>query len=256
MIATSKIPAALSLLMAALLVLSGASSPAHLEPPFLYVSPDEWSFENKPVARIDELPSDVLDDAVNGLDETGAQDPCPIIVGHRYTYYQKTYPRFSLIADDPRAFQLFLHNAAERIRDDADGCLPSMLIDRIIDSGSDRCNFNVGKEYDDPVLRDDIDKVIELVEARHEVMVLQFSWNSTLIRSNEWLDDTKLYLMELGMKPDSYTFPRDLLLEAVFERDPDRYDFIVEAAKRNDFRAVLRTNPPCRPDPPQEKVAP
>ncbi|MCJ8310044.1 MAG: hypothetical protein HRU27_06220 [Rhizobiaceae bacterium] len=256
LIPASKIPAALSLLLAALLALGGASSPAHLEPPFLYVSPDEWSFENKPVARIDELPSNVLDDAVNGLDETGAQDPCPIIVGHRYTYYQKAYPRFSLIADDPRAFQLFLHNAAERIRDDADGCLPSMLIDRIIDSGSDRCNFNVGKEYDDPVLRDDIDKVIELVEARHEVMVLQFSWNSTLIRSNEWLDDTKLYLMELGMKPDSYTFPRDLLLEAVFERDPDRYNFIVEAAKRNDFRAVLRTNPPCRPDPPQEKVAP
>ena len=173
-------------------------------------------------------------------------------VGHRYTYYQKTYPRFSLIADDPRAFQLFLHNAAERITDDADGCLPSMLISRIIDSGSNRCNFNVGKEYDDPVLRDDIDKVIELVEARHAVIVVQFSLTSTLIRSNQLLIDTELYLMELGIKPDRYFSPRDLLLERLFERDPDRYNFIVEAAKRNDFRAVLRTNPPCWPDPPAQ----
>ena len=253
LIPASKIPAALSLLLAALLVLGGASSPAHLEPPFLYMSPDEWAFDNKPVARMDELPPDVLEDALKGMEEISIGDnACPFLAELRYAHYQKAYPRFSLIADDPRAFQLFLHNAAERITDDADGCLPSMLISRIIDSGSNRCNFNVGKEYDDPVLRDDIDKVIELVEARHAVIVVQFSLTSTLIRSNQLLIDTELYLMELGIKPARYFSPRDLLLERLFERDPDRYNFIVEAAKRNDFRAVLRTNPPCRPDPPAQ----
>ena len=247
----SKISAAPILLVFALLALSGASRPAHLEPQFLYMTPDEWPFENKPVAKIDEMPRVDRDRILDAIKDLPSNEYCPAVLDFRLQYYQKTYPRFSLIADDPRAYQLFLHNAVERSDRPGEICSPSLLIKRIVNAGTDRCNLNLDLEYTDPVLRDDIDKVIELVEARNASMVDALISTPSLTRSNNLLTDSVIYLLELNVAPDWAYEGRDIRLEVIFERDPDRYDFIVAAARRNDFRAVLRTNPPCRYDWPE-----
>ena len=248
----SKISAAPILLVFAFLALSGASSPAHLEPPFLYMTPDEWPFENKPVAKFDEMPSVDRDKILDAVEDLPSEEYCPTLLAFRYQYYQNIYPRFGLIADDPRAYQLFLHNAVERSVQPKEICPPSQLMERIVDSGTHRCNLNLDQEYFDPVLRDDIDKVIELVEARHASMVEAMISTPSLTRSNSLHADTEIYLLELNVVPDWAHGGSDIMLEDLFERDPNRYDFIIEAARRNDFRAVLRTNPPCWQDWPEE----
>ena len=248
LIPASKISAATILLVFAFLALSGASSPVHLEPPFLHVTPAEWSFENKPVARFDELPHEVLMDQMELTERLQPTRFCFGAVAARYLYYLESYPRFNLIADNPRAFQLFLHNAIERSNELVDDCFPLHLLERIMGSGNHLCNFMVGKEINDPVLLDDVNKVIELVEARHTIMVHRLFSVPTQTNSNRLLTDTYVYLMELNLGPENSREGRDFLLIELIERDPDRYDFIVEAARRNDFRAVLRTNPPCRQD--------
>jgi hypothetical protein len=236
------------LLAIALLAVGGASSPVHLEPPFKKGTPDNWSFENNPIPRYADLSDEQRRKESQATDHLSGNYYCPAVVASRFNIYSNTYPRFGLMADDPRAFQRFLLSAAERTDHGSDVCFPSELLERVVGSGKNRCNFYEGKEDVDWVLQDDIDKVIDLIEARQIFMIERMILDPTLIKSNETVLDTKIYLMQLSEGRDWMQEQRERWRRQMLERDPERYQFIVEAAKDNDFRSVLRSNPPCFKD--------
>ena len=246
MTAQSKLRAAPFLLTLAMLVFGTAFSPFQNAPSFQTQPPEEWSFEDNPVPMADQLTPEDLRREMNATEALGVNDFCPATVAFRYIIYRETYPRFELIADSPRAFQRFLHNAAERAIVDGDLCFPMELVRRYRDSGSNRCNFGIGSQVTDHVLRQDFDQIILLVEKRHIMTVEYLLQPLTYIESNKLLLSTKIYLMQFLQDPNMLKRRRADWHAEMMAQDPKRYAFIIEAAKRNDFRAVLRTNPPCR----------
>ncbi len=124
-------------------------------------------------------------------------------------------------------------------------CFPSQLIDRVLLHGVGRCNLHQQLATVDPVLRDDSDKIIELIESRHIMTVNRLMNDPTLIVSNRLKSDTLHYLRQLSDGLDSVYLYFPLWEKRIRQRDPTRLSFIKAAARKNDFRRVLRTNPTC-----------
>ncbi len=73
-----------------------------------------------------------------------------------------------MIADQPGASQRFLHAANAISIDSPELCFQSQLIDRVLLHGVGRCNLHKQLVTGDPVLRSDIDKIIQLNESTDE----------------------------------------------------------------------------------------
>ena len=221
-----------------------------VQPPVKPISVEEWSFELHPYLAYEDLNQEQLDFEWQQTHHSETGDYCPAVVRARYEIYQQTYPRYSLIAGTPRAFQRFLYAAVEASYQVPDVCFPAELIARVIDRGVGRCNLLQQSGTVDPILQADIEKLIEQIEWRHIMTVDTLMNNPTLIESNRLHADTLYYLSRLSQGQNSTHLYFPYWENIIRERDPDRVAFIETAATYNGFREVLRTNPPCRSDDP------
>lgn len=216
----------------------------------------DWSFESFPIPMFDDLSREERELEDSKLEDVPTEAYCEVTVRVRYETYQKRYPRYLDFADGPVAFQRFLHHMALRADHPGIGCPVVHLLHRVFDEGANRCDLNILRNDNDPVLQRDMDKVIELVEYRHYLMVSRLLSRGRLINSNDILWGTRYYLVMTGAVDvtrdkyitDTYEFDKRRILSSLPERDPKRVQFIADAARRNDFRSVLRTNGGCRKD--------
>lgn len=237
--------AAYAIAVVSVLVFAFTGVSTLVQPPVKQVSAEEWSFKSYRVPTYDDLSSEQSSRESGQTDHLGIGKYCPGVVQARFEIYQDIYPRFVLIADRPRAFQRFLHAMVDRSYKSPELCFPSELIARVIDQGKGRCNLLQQSDSIDDVLRADIDKLIDMIERRHIMTVNRLMNNPTLIKTNRLRPDTLHYLRQLSDGIDAVSLHFSLWERRIRARDPNRLAFIEDAAKHNNFRSVLRSNPAC-----------
>lgn len=214
---------------------------------------DDWSFDTFPIPQLEELTNEELQREQSMLDVASSEDYCEADVLARFDTYLAHYPRYRQFAGDQRALQKFLYHLVLRSDHSTTMCYPSYLVQRVFDHGKNRCNLNINVKKNHPVLQRDLDKVIELVEYRHSLLVYTLL-NHAPVHDSSWLLwDTNYYLLmidavdtdQLDGLEEIYETSRDIVLSQLPDQDPKRVQFIADAAKRNDFRSVLATNSRC-----------